>query len=45
MHPVIAGAEDALLGIYRQMSAAAAKDFFAATRGSGALALEGSMTT
>jgi hypothetical protein len=44
-HPVIGGAKDTILGTYQQVSAAAAKGFFAATRGSGALALEGSMIT
>jgi hypothetical protein len=44
-HPLIGGAKDTILGTYQQVSAAAAKGFFAATRGSGALALEGSMIT
>jgi hypothetical protein len=44
-HPVIGGVNDTILGTYQQVSAAAAKGFFAATRGSGALGLEGSMIT
>jgi hypothetical protein len=44
-HPLIGGAKETIPRTYQQVSAAAAKGFFAATRGSGALALEGSMIT